>query len=163
MVSMNSTTFSMTVLFVENIDISKKFYQTLFDLKIKHDFGENIVFEKGFSLWQKKRAHQIIFGKENSEKNMEKNAELYFETRNIEKVWSAINQDGNIEIIHNIKEENWGQKTIRIFDPDKFIIEIAEPMDQVVERLSSLNWEVEKIANKTQLPISEVKKILRKK
>jgi hypothetical protein len=94
---------------------------------------------------------------------MQKNAELYFETINIEKVWSAINQDKNIEIIHNIKEENWGQKTIRIFDPDKFIIEIAEPMGQVVKRLRMLNWEQKEIAKKTQLPFSEVRQILSEK
>ncbi len=157
---MKDTTFSMTVLFVDNIHISKTFYQTLFNLEIKHDFGENIVFKNGFSIWQKKRAHQIIFGKENSEKISEKSTELYFETSQIEKIWSVIQNDKNIDIIHGIKEESWGQKTIRIFDPDNFIIEIAEPMNHVVKRLAQSDDSVDVISQKTQLPVNEVKMIL---
>lgn len=157
---MTHTTYSMTVLLVDDIGISKTFYQTLFNFEIKHDFGENIVFKNGFSIWQKKRAHQIIFGEKRDSLNFEKSTELYFETSQIEKMWSRIISDKNIDIIHEIKEEQWGQRTLRIFDPDKFIIEIAEPMDHVVKRLAQSNCSIEAIAQKTQVSMKEVKQIL---
>ena len=91
-IPMKSIRFAMTVILVDDIDKSKRFYQNLFDFTIQHDFGENIVFEKGFSLWQKHRAHHIIFGRNenNSMKNIKKNTELYFETTNINSVWEII-------------------------------------------------------------------------
>lgn len=66
----------------------------------------------------------------------------------------------NIDIIHEIKEEQWGQRTLRIFDSDKFIIEIAESMDHLVKRLAQSNCSIEAIAQKTQVPMKEVKQIL---
>jgi len=61
---MTSDRFIMPVLFVGDINKSKAFYQQVFSLEIKHDFGENIVFEQNLSLWDEKRANQIIYQKE---------------------------------------------------------------------------------------------------
>ncbi len=152
----------MTVIFVKNIEVSKQFYQQLFGLNIKHDFGENVIFNDAFSLWQKKRAHQIIFEKEPDqvEKINMKNTELYFETDDLESIWTKIKQQDTIKIIHGIKEEQWGQRTIRIYDPDRFIIEIAEPMETVVRRLAQTEASMDNISQKTQLPITAVQQIL---
>lgn len=153
----------MPVLFVRDISISKRFYQDLFSLKIENDFGENISFKEGFSLWQKKRAEEIIFNsKKQAYGNEGKNLELYFETSNIEAVWKRIKQK-SINLIHGLKEEPWGQRTIRIFDPDNFIIEIAEPLSQVILRFADEGKSYKKISMKTQMPLKAVKKILENK
>lgn len=161
---MTSTRLALTVIFVKDVEISTSFYQHLFDFTIKHDFGENIVFNQGLCLWQKNRAQTIIFGKNEDNKaiNLRKQTELYFETDEIENIWSKIKQQSNVKIIHDLKEENWGQKTLRIFDPDEFIIEIAEPMNHVVKRLNAEQLPLIDISDKTQLPINEIKEILNK-
>ena len=61
---MSKLNYSMTVIFVEDISISKNFYQDIFGLEIEMDFGENVVFKKAFSIWQTKLAEKIIFQKE---------------------------------------------------------------------------------------------------
>ncbi|HMA83585.1 MAG TPA: VOC family protein [Candidatus Thermoplasmatota archaeon] len=161
---MTSTCFSLTVIFVEDIQISKSFYQHLFDFTIKHDFGKNIVFKEGLSIWQKNRAQTIIFGKNQVDtgQNIQKQTELYFETDEIENIFSKIKQHSEIKVIHDLKQENWGQKTVRIFDPDDFIIEIAEPMNHVVKRYDAKKVSIQDISHKTQLPINEIKRILNK-
>ena len=39
-----------TLICVKNINKSRKFYENLFGLKVKFDFGENIFFDCGLSL-----------------------------------------------------------------------------------------------------------------
>ena len=79
---MTKINFSMPVIFVEDIKVSKNFYKNILSLEVEMDFGENIVFKNAFSIWQKNRAEKIIFeNKIISEKREgHNNVELYFET-----------------------------------------------------------------------------------
>lgn len=151
----------MPVLFVQDIDTSKKFYQNLFFLELENDFGENISFKDAFSLWNKQRAEEIIFQEKNdhSAKNTRKNVELYFESKNIEEIWNKL-KNKDIQFIHGLKEEPWGQRTLRFFDPDNYIIEIAEPMEALIIRLFREGHSESKIALKTQLDIHIVKEVV---
>ena len=160
---MVNTKYSMAVILVNDVLVSKKFYQDLFSLEIEHDFGVNISFKGAFSIWQRDRAEEIIFGSQRGEVNeINKNTELYFESSEMEAIYEKI-KEKKIEIIHGIKEEPWGQKTLRFYDPEKFIIEVAEPIDEVVTRLSKQSLSDEEISKKTQLSLDLVKKILQKK
>ena len=159
---MTSDRFIMPVLFVGDINKSKTFYQQVFSLEIKHDFGENIVFEQNLSLWDEKRANQIIYQKElqSLDLHSKKHVELYFETTDIYETWKKI-MSLDVEIIHELKEESWGQRTIRMYDPDNYIIEVAEPMEMVIKSLhETTDMSVEEISRKTQLPIESVREIL---
>lgn len=158
---MNKINFSMPVIFVEDIKVSREFYQNIFSLEVGEDFGENVVFKKAFSIWQKTCANKIIFDKNiiNERKEINNNIELYFETIDIESIWEKISSS-NVEIIHSVKEAAWGQRVFRFYDPDKFIIEVAEPMSEVIKRLSNLGFSEEYISTKTQISLDLVKKIL---
>lgn len=155
------TKFSMPVIFVEDIQISKKFYQNLFSLEVEMDFGQNIVFKEAFSIWEKNRAKEIIFQNKliDQEEKRYNNVELYFETLDIQSIWEKI-LSSKVEIIHPIKEEAWGQRAFRVYDPDKFIIEVAEPMAEVVKRLSKLGLSRENISIKTQMALETIVHIL---
>lgn len=151
----------MPVIFVEDIEVSREFYQNIFSLEVEADFGENVVFKKAFSIWQKNRAKKIIFGNKiiSERKETINNIELYFETINIESIWEKISSS-KLEIIHPLKEELWGQKVFRFYDPDKFIIEVAEPMSEVIKRFHRLGMSKNDISVKTQMPLKAVKKII---
>ena len=154
----------MPVIFVSDITTSKKFYQDIFDLEVEHDFKENIVFKNSISLWNIKRAEEIIYGSTKSSRFEErtKSVELYFETENIEAVYNSL-EEKNVEMVHKLKEEIWGQRTLRFYDPDKFIIEVAEPMENVVLRFSKSGMSDEEVSKKTQMPLEIVKKIIEDK
>jgi len=161
---MTKINFSMPIIFVDDIKVSKDFYRNIFSLEVKLDFGENIVFKDAFSIWQKNRAEDIIFENKISsgKREVHNNVELYFETIEIESIWEKILL-AKVEIIHPIKEESWGQRVFRIYDPDKFIIEVAEPMVEVIKRFHRVGLSNENISKKTQMPLEIVKKSIAEK
>ncbi len=155
--------FIMPVIFVDDIKRSREFYQNIFSLEVEMDFGENIVFKDAFSIWQRSRAMSIIFDNINLDEkiNNYRDIELYFETLDIESVWEKV-RSSNLEIIHPIKEESWGQRVFRLYDPDKHIIEVAEPMSEVVIRFHKAGLSEENISIKTQMPKEIIRKIISK-
>jgi predicted enzyme related to lactoylglutathione lyase len=158
---MTAVKFRMPVLIVKDISVSKNFYQDVLSLEIEEDFGENISFKDSISIWETKTAERIIFKSEKQFPPMKlKHLELYFETDEIEEIGKELNEK-SIEIIHGLKEEPWGQRTIRFFDPDRYIIELAEPISQVILRLAKADFKDKEIAHKTQMSIKEVRKILK--
>jgi hypothetical protein len=153
--------FTMPVIFVQDIKISRLFYEKYFSLEIEYDFKENIVFKNAFSLWQKETAEQIIFDKTKKYSlNRIGPVELYFETNNINKTWDFLNNK-DINIIHELKEASWGQRTFRLFDPDNNIIEVAEKMSNVARRYNRMGYAIEAISKKTQMPIEDIQRILK--
>lgn len=153
--------YKMPVLFVDDIETSKRFYRNLLGLDVMHDFGENIVFRDAVSLWQRQRAETIIHGAPRKQpSDTDKPVELYFETDDITALWQQL-QRSDVDVIHGLKEEPWGQRTCRIYDPDRYILEIAEPMEAVVRRLASADMNTAAIARKTQLDEDAVARILR--
>jgi uncharacterized glyoxalase superfamily protein PhnB len=53
-------------------------------------------------------------------------AELYFETDDIDAFLEKLNTYENIRYVHPIKMHSWGQRAVRIYDPDGHIIEVGE-------------------------------------
>ena len=48
---------------VKDIDVSRRFYETVLRQEIEMDLGKNIAFKAGFSLWQSRLAYPVIFGR----------------------------------------------------------------------------------------------------
>lgn len=157
----NTIKFEGAVFFVKDINLSKNFYENILDQKIIMDFGVNIGFEGGFAIWEAEYAIQNIFSQKAEKKPLgRKNTELYFESTNLDDIYQKLEKEG-IEFIHSIREQPWGQKGFRFYDPDRHIIEIGEPMYIVVIRYHQEGMKLEEIAKKTLMPIEIIKKILR--
>lgn len=114
-----------TIILVENIEISKKFYMEVIGLEILHDWGNMIVFKERLSIhqanallpeWDMKKL--ITQGKQGKG-----NVVIYFEAENLELDFQNISNKG-AKIVHGILELPW-QKIFRIYDPDCHIIEIG--------------------------------------
>ncbi len=147
------------VIFVKDIEKSKKFYTEVLSQEIEMDFGANVGFKSKLALWQKDYALNVVFGKTTDAPISNLNSEIYFETEELQNIWDSI-ASNNVEVIHGIIEQPWKQRVFRIYDPDKFIVEIAEPMPAVVKRLSSENLTPEEISKQTFIPVEGVKAIL---
>jgi hypothetical protein len=59
--------------------------------------------------------------------------------------------------VHEIREYPWGQRDIRIYDPDKHIVEIAEDIGVVIKRFIRQGMSVEEVAECTMFPLEVVK------
>jgi predicted enzyme related to lactoylglutathione lyase len=154
--------FSSTVLFVKDIEASRKFYEGLLGQKVLIDHGVTLGFEKGFSLWHTEHAFPILFDASSGQEDKlgSECFELYFETEDLEAAWDKISVAG-VEIMHPMSEQPWGQRVFRIFDPDGNIIEIGEPLPQVVIRLLSQGMIEEEIAEHLEISLEAVHKIAR--
>ena len=156
--------FESPVIFVKDIKESKKFYEEHLNQKVRFDFGSNIAFESGLSLWEHKSAHKLIFDRETEKISMPERSqtfELYFESDNIEEAFESIKQL-NVKFIQILHQEPWGQQSLRFYDPDKYIVEIGESLDSWVKRFYKKNMTAKEIAEKTTLPLKVIEGIIKK-
>lgn len=139
-----------TLLTVTDIKRSRQFYEELLNQEIEYDFGENITFKSGISLHLKDH-YKSLLGTGIRIQSRPNNMELYFEEKNIDSFVSSLKKS-EVQLIHPLTTQPWGQKVIRFYDPDGHIIETGEPMSAVVSRMIQEGLTDEAIAGKTSLP-----------
>lgn len=142
------------LLAVGDIAVSKRFYEEVLHQNVVMDIGTHITFE-GFSLQQ---GYAELIGIEvDSVKEPSHSFQLYFEVENLDKVYTEMKKIPGLRWVHEIKEYPWGQRDVRIYDPDRHIVEIAENMNTVIKRFLSQGLSVEEIAKRTMFPLEVVK------
>jgi catechol 2,3-dioxygenase-like lactoylglutathione lyase family enzyme len=148
-------------LFVKNIEVSKHFYKDILGLSIELDFGKNVIFKNGFAIWEIQDQHIIPanLGLDKISDTSVNRFELYFETENLSGVFSTLKAN-EIMFLHGIHEETWGQRTIRVFDPDNHLVEIGESMKQFVGRFFNEGLTVDDISKRTGVPVEEVRRLI---
>lgn len=139
---------------VNDIEKSKAFYRDLFGLRVVMDFGENVILTEGLVLQDRKTWEKFI-GKEVIKGGNA--AELYFEENDIDSFLKKLEESSYpVEYVNPLMEHDWGQRVIRIYDPDWHVIEIGESMEYVARRFLKQGMTVEQVAERTQLPLSQV-------
>lgn len=142
---------------VADIEQSKAFYKELFGLEVVNDFGENVILTEGLVL-QEQKLWETFIGKE--VKNGANDAELYFEENNIDLFLRKLESSQySIEYLNKCTEHEWGQRVIRIYDPDRHVIEIGESLEYVARRFLKSGMTAEQTAEKTQLPLSLIEEL----
>ena len=113
------------LLVVEDIEKSIAFYKELFGLQVLKDFDGNIILTEGLVLqdrkiWENLVEKEVSYGGNASE--------LYFIENDLEGFQEKLdNCSFEINYAHKLKTHSWGQRVIRIYDPDGHMIEIGEP------------------------------------
>lgn len=144
----------------QDVNASKHFYRDILGQKVTADFGRNVGFEGGLSIWEKDYALQVIF--EDKAKQVAvgaNNSEIYFECTNIQGFFETLVAQ-QVRVIHPIMEHPWGQRAFRVYDPDGHILEFAEPMSEVVLRLHREGLGLDAIAKKSMMPPEFIKAVL---
>jgi len=113
--------------FVRDIGISKIFYCEMLGLKVMRDFGSFVMFETGFAIHEGKSLEMTIWGQTSavSEPYGRQNILLYFEHDDLDALFERI--ASNVNLIHPIPMQSWGQRVFRLYDPDGHAVEIGEP------------------------------------
>ena len=151
--------FQSAVFFVADVERSKRFYIEILGQKVTMDFGANVTFEGGLSIWRTDYALNIIF--EDKAKLVQvgaNNAEIYFECSGIDDFFERLKQQ--VKVIHPVVEHPWGQRGFRIYDPDGHIIEFGEPMSETVMRLHNQGLSFDEVAAKSMMPPEFVKAVI---
>lgn len=155
-----SVNFNSTVIFVKDVERSKDFYLNNLNQEIEFDFGRNVAFKSGLAIWQIDETLEIgkkLGGKSAAASNR---FELYFETENLDDSFEKI-KSARAELLHEIVEEPWGQRTFRFFDPDEHLIEIGETLAAFVKRFSDQGMSIDEINRRTSVPTDVIVDILR--
>lgn len=140
---------------VKDIEKSKAFYRDLFGLTVVTDFGGNVILTEGLvlqeqAIWEGFVEREATYGGND--------AELYFEENDIDGFLEKLEHSSYpIEYVNPSMEHDWGQRVIRIYDPDRHVIEIGESMEYVARRFLRQGMSAEQVAEKTQLPLSQIK------
>ena len=112
---------------VTDIEKSKAFYKELFGLEVLTDFGGNVILTEGLVLQERKLWETLV---EKDIKTGGHDAELYFEENNMDLFIEKLKcSEFEIEYLSECEENAWGKRVIRLYDPDRHVIEIAEVLD----------------------------------
>lgn len=121
------------LLVVDDLKKSVAFYEELFGLRVITDNDGNIIMTEGLCL-QDRRIWE--FFTDQSVNYRGHDAELYFVEDDIEGFQKKLEQCSfEIEYVNRLMTHSWGQRVIRIYDPDHHVIEIGESMEAVQKRI----------------------------
>lgn len=151
--------FSSTVIICKDFEKMTAFYKDLLQQEVEVDFGNCIGFKSKISLWKLSDEYPIAqkLGYSFSEKG-NNNLEICFETENFEEIVAMLERQ-DINFLHRAEEESWGQKTLRLFDPENNLIEIGESIPCFVKRFYNDGMSLEEVAKRTSVPLEYVKLI----
>ncbi|MCQ4669750.1 glyoxalase/bleomycin resistance/dioxygenase family protein [Lactonifactor longoviformis] len=142
------------LLAVRDISASKNFYENVLHQNAVMDIGGHVAFE-GFSLQQ--GYADIVGFAADCVKEQSHNFQVYFEVEDLDQAYAELKHLPSLQWVHEIREYPWGQRDIRVYDPDKHIVEIAEDMTTVIKRFFAQGMSSEEVAKRTMYPVEFVK------
>lgn len=151
--------FVGTLIAVEDVARSRRFYEELLGQRVKHDFGRDVAYEGGFSIHLKSHFQELLGGAARTVVTKAHNGELYFESDRPE-FYAQRLEGASVTFVHGLQEQPWGQRVIRFYDPDGHIIEIGEPMATAIRRMQAQGMTIEAIVKRTRLPRVDVDGVL---
>lgn len=152
--------FLSTIIVVEDVVRSRALYEGVLGCRVAGDFGVyNVGFEGGLSLYQNALFQDLVCDLEI--RNRSNNFILYFEVKDVEALEHTVEEKG-FAFIHRTREQPWGQRTFRFYDYDGHIVEVAEVMSTVIQRLYGETRSIEAVARKTGYSEDQVQEELAK-
>ena len=149
--------FHSPMVIVADIDKSKRFYVEVLHEVISLDLGTYVVMG-GFSIMARETWRELTKDSLVPDKSAGHCFELYFEENRLDDFVTELRKNALVKELHPLMEAPWGQRTIRFLDPDGNVIEVAEPMEEVVLRLLASGITVQGVTDKTMMPIEFVQK-----
>jgi predicted enzyme related to lactoylglutathione lyase len=151
--------YNGTVIFVKDMQASRRFYEDLLEQKPKLDMDGYVGYESSLYLWGEAYAYQAIFQLP-SETITRGPArfEIFLDSDELEYHWQRLNAAG-VKVIHPIMEMPWGQQVLRVYDPDGNIVEVGEPLEVFVGRFLKQGLSLEETSRRTFTPIEIVRQI----
>ena len=112
----------------------------------------------GFSMMARETWHEQTKDSLVPGKNTAHCFELYFEESELDDFVAEMQKNTEVRMFQALTEAPWGQRTIRFLDPDGHVIEVSEPMQEVVLRLLASGMTEQEASEKTMMPLEFVQK-----
>lgn len=151
-------TYGGTVLSVADIHASRKFYEDLFGLELYQDYGINICFTGGLSLQQE--FDWLVNLPKDRICTRPHNMELYFEEKNFDNFMEKLKGFPSVRLLGGVVEHGWGQRVIRLYDPDGHLIEVGECMKTVIRRFLNTGLTMKETAERMDVSVKDLETLL---
>lgn len=156
--------FHSTVLITRQLARLRGFYTETFRFRVVEDFGACVVLDCGISLWQPRGDHPVCAQDDTSTTELKRSYafELCLEAdteQEFEAVAHSLQHSG-LPLLHAMRTEPWGQRTLRLQDPDGNLIEWGESIACFVRRLHEGEKDAAKVAALTGIAIERVQEIV---
>jgi catechol 2,3-dioxygenase-like lactoylglutathione lyase family enzyme len=142
-----------TLIAVEDMERSKRFYHDVLGMGVVADFGANVTLDGGLVLQTSDTWKSFI---RTDDVVLPNNAgELYFEEGDLDAFCDRL-KTFDVRYVHPLFEHRWGQRVVRFYDPDGHIIEVAEKLEAVVSRFMGQGLSAEETADRMDIPVDFV-------
>ncbi|MBX8938681.1 VOC family protein [Enterococcus gilvus] len=152
--------FKGPMLVVKDIERAKRFYTEVIGVRVIADFGENATLTGGLALQTESSWSTFTDCTSDFFSYHGNDAEMYFEEEDfdgfLEKIAAL-----EVERVGEDLEMPWGQKVIRLYDPDKHIVEIGEDMKVMMKRLHAIGLSIQQLSEKTFMSPKMVERMLK--
>ena len=150
-----------TLLAVHDLQMSLEFYRNILGLEQINGCSAGVVLSGGLALqpletWAKdleKRPEEIGFNG-NAE-------ELCFVAEDFDAFLKILKSHPEVELVRPPMEHRWGQQVVRLYDPDRHIVEVDEPLPTVAKRFRDAGLTEEGVAKRMEVPLESVRRWLK--
>ena len=146
---------------VRDMKASLDFYRKILGLEVANDFGANVVLTGGLSL-QTLETWADFLGKAPDHIGFGGNdAEMYYVADDFDAFLGILKDHPDIELVRPPVEHRWGQRAVRLYDPDRHIIEVAESLAKVAKRFRDGGLNEEGVARRMDISLEYARKLLK--
>ena len=146
---------------VRDMERALAFYRGVLGLEVVHDFGANVVLTGGLSLqtletWAEfldKPTEDIRFGGND--------AEMYYVAEDFDAFLGVLKDHPETKLVRPPVEHRWGQRAVRLYDPDGHIIEVGESLDKVAKRFRDSGLNEEGVARRMDISLEYARDLLK--
>ena len=146
---------------VRNMERSLAFYRDVLGLEVVNDFGTNVVLTGGLSLqtleiWAEfldKPWESIRFGGND--------AEMYYVADDFDVFLGILKNHPEAKLVRPPVEHRWGQRAVRLYDPDGHIIEMGESLNKVAKRFRDSGLNEEGVARRMDISLEYARELLK--
>jgi len=148
------------LLVTSDMEKARSFYSQVLGLETQYDFGANVTLTGGIYLQTKESWREFIGKPDEQIIFFNNDAELYFEEDDFDGFIEKLRGLPSIRYVHPVIEHRWGQRVLRLYDPDGHIVEIGEPLSAVCRRFMASGMTPEETAARMDVPVRFVQSCL---
>ena len=144
---------------VQNMKASLRFYQDVLGLEVLNDFGANVVLTGGLSLQTLESWTGFL---DNAPVRFGGNdAEMYYVAEDFDAFLGVQKAHPEAELVCPPVEHRWGQRAVRLYDPDRHIIEVGENLVKVARRFRDSGLSEEGVARRMDISMEYARELLK--
>lgn len=152
--------FKNPLLVVSDMERSVRFYKEVLGLHKIMDFGANVTLTGGLALQTRETWAEFIGISADELGWCGRVSEIYFEEDDFDAFAGKLSRM-EIHYVHPVREQKWGQRVVRFYDPDGHIVEVGENMKAVCKRFLDSGMTPEQAAERMDVPLKFIKGCIR--